>query len=194
MFVTAAFAQEHAAGTAGEVAAEVAVAADEHGYQFPPFDSTTFASQLFWLAITFFVLYFVIARVAVPRIATILADRRGRIAADIETAERMKAESEAAGAAYEKSLAEARAGAGVIAEQARAEARAAAEAERGKVEGQLNRKLAAAEAEIAAIKARAVSEVGTIARDAASAIVKALVDAEPAAREVDEAVAKSLSG
>ncbi len=71
---------------------------------FPPFDATTFASQLLWLAITFGVLYYLMARVAVPRIAGIIEDRRDRIASDLDMADRLKTDSEEALAAYEKAL------------------------------------------------------------------------------------------
>jgi hypothetical protein len=76
---------------------------------FPPFDSTTFASQLVWLAITFAVLYWLMAKVAIPRIAGILAARQGRVAGDIGAAEQAKANSEAARLGNEKALADARA-------------------------------------------------------------------------------------
>ena len=59
---------------------------------FPPFDSTTFASQLLWFAITFALLYYLMAKVALPRIAGILEDRRDRIASDLDLAERLKRE------------------------------------------------------------------------------------------------------
>ena len=66
---------------------------------FPPFDATTFASQLLWFAITFALLYYLMAKVALPRIGSILEGRRDRIAADLDQAERLKGESEDAAAA-----------------------------------------------------------------------------------------------
>src|SRR6266404_6577871 len=79
-----------------------------HKGTFPPFLKETFASQLVWLAITFVALYLLISRVAVPRIGGIIEERGKRIEGDFAAAQRMKDESEAALAAYEKSLAEAR--------------------------------------------------------------------------------------
>src|SRR3954452_10948712 len=76
---------------------------------FPPFDPTHFASQLLWFAITFIAFYFIIARVAIPRIASILSERRNRIQGDLGEAEKAKGQADAAGLAYEKALAEARA-------------------------------------------------------------------------------------
>jgi len=160
---------------------------------FPPFDSSTFASQLLWLAITFVALYFLLSKVAIPRISGILTDRAGRIAGDIDKAQKAKADSDAAIAAYEKALATARVNAGAIAEKARSEAKAATDAERAGIEAGLAKKLAAAEASIAAIKTKALSEVGAIAAEATTAIVKALIDADVGKSDVDAAVAKAMS-
>ena len=159
---------------------------------FPPFDSTTFASQLLWLAITFVLLYWLVARIAIPRIAGILAERSGRIAGDLAAAEAAKASSEAARLGYEKALADARASGFAIAEAARNDAKAAADVERKGIEADLAGKLAEAEARIAGIKSAALSEVGAIAGEAAEAIVKALVDADVTRGDVDGAVAEAM--
>jgi F-type H+-transporting ATPase subunit b len=160
----------------------------EHG-AFPPFDGTWYPSQLLWLAITFVALYLVLARVAIPRIGGILKSRADRIAGDLQSAEKAKADSEAAMTAYEAALASARSNASVIADGARNEAKAKADAERGTIEADLGRKLNEAEARIAEIKSRALSEVGAIASETAAAIVKTLVDADVGKPEADAAVA-----
>ena len=91
---------------------------DAHG-AFPPFDPETFGSQLFWLAITFGLLYTLMAKVALPRIATILEERNDRIADDLAEAEKLKRETDEAIAAYEQALGEARQNAYGIAQAAR---------------------------------------------------------------------------
>ena len=118
------------------------------GAAFPPFDSSTFPSQLLWLAITFAILYYLMAKVALPRIAGILEDRRDRIASDLDMAERLRSDSEEALAGYERALAQARAKAHGIAEAARGEAKAAADAQRAEIEADLEKKLGSAEARI----------------------------------------------
>jgi F-type H+-transporting ATPase subunit b len=160
---------------------------------FPPFDATTFASQILWFAITFALLYFMMAKVALPRIGGILEGRRDRIAADLDQAERLKGESEDASAAYEKALAEARARASSIADVARETAKSKADAQRTEVEASLAGKLADAETRIAEIKNQALAEVGTIAGEAADAVVNTLIDAKLSANEVRDAVADVLA-
>jgi F-type H+-transporting ATPase subunit b len=160
---------------------------------FPPFDATTFASQLLWFAITFVVFYYVMAKIALPRIAGILEGRRDRIAADLDQAERLKRDSEQAGAAYEKALADARSNASSIASAARDAAKAKADAQRAEVEAGLQKQLTAAEARIADIKTKAIAEVGAIANDTTDALVKALVGVEASAAEVGDAVKAAMA-
>ncbi|MGA8412850.1 MAG: F0F1 ATP synthase subunit B', partial [Xanthobacteraceae bacterium] len=72
---------------------------------FPPFNRETFASQLFWLAITFALLYLLMARFALPRVGSIIEARRSKIDSDLAAAAQLKTNAEAAMAAYEKALA-----------------------------------------------------------------------------------------
>src|SRR5690242_13778471 len=84
------------------------VPAQKEGAGFPPFDTTTFPSQLFWLAITFGFLFVVLWRVAGPRIQGVIASRRGAIHGDIDAAQKARDDAEKAGAAYQTALAAAR--------------------------------------------------------------------------------------
>jgi F-type H+-transporting ATPase subunit b len=160
---------------------------------FPPFDSTTFASQLLWFAITFALLYYLMAKVALPRIAGILEDRRDRIASDLDLAESLKKDSEAALEGYERALAEARTRANTIAEGARDGARQAASAKRAAIEASLAEKLEVAEKRIGEIKAKALADVGEIAVETTDALIASLVDVELGEREVAEAVSAVMS-
>jgi F-type H+-transporting ATPase subunit b len=160
---------------------------------FPPFDSTTFASQLLWFAITFALLYYLMSKVALPRIAGILEDRRDRIASDLDLADRLKQESEAALAGYEKALAEARIRANAIAEGARDGAKQATAAKRAVIEANLAAKLEVAEKRIGEIKSKALADVGEIAAETTDALIKALVDTDVTGREVADAVSSIMA-
>ncbi|HUN12497.1 MAG TPA: F0F1 ATP synthase subunit B [Rhabdaerophilum sp.] len=173
MFVTPGWAEE-AKPAEGEAHTE-AGGGEHGGGTFPPFDPASFPSQLLWLAITFGLFYLFLKRVALPRIGSILEVRRDRIAQDLDQAARMKEEADAAIAAYEQELADARKRATAIAQEAGAGAKAEAEAERKQVESQLDKRLQDAEARIATIKASALKEVGQIAEDTASSIVQELL-------------------
>lgn len=181
MFVT----QALAAGA--ETAAHGAAQAEGHG-SFPPFDSSTFASQLFWLALTFGFLLWFMSKVIVPRIGGILETRQDRIAQDLDRAHELKTEADEAIAAYEQELARARSTAGEIGQKARDQAKAAAEAERQKVEKELADKLAEAEARIASIRDKAMADVGDIAAETTQAIVKQLIGGSVTKADVTKAL------
>jgi F-type H+-transporting ATPase subunit b len=159
---------------------------------FPPFQTQNFPSQLFWLVLTFVLLYVLMAKVALPRIGSILAERSKRIGDDIAAAERFKGHSEAAQTAYEKALADARARAQSIASATRQQQAAAAEETNKRLESQLHERLAAAEQSIAATRTAAMDNVGTIAADTAGAIVERLIGKTPGAKEVAAAVGEAL--
>jgi F-type H+-transporting ATPase subunit b len=164
----------------------------EHKGAFPPFDSSTFASQLVWLVITFVVLYALIAKVALPRVSSIFAQRQNRIDEDLAQANAFKAQSDTALAAYEKALADARARAQAIAGEMRDKQAAETKASRKKLEEQLNAKLAEAEKIIATTKQAAMANVRNIAADAAKDIVERLIGTAPADSAVDAAVKDAL--
>ena len=163
-----------------------------HKGAFPPFNKTTFASQLFWLVIAFALLYALMAKWALPRIGGIIESRQKRIADDVAEAGKLKIQSDEAIATYEKALADARARAQAIANDTRDKQAAAADATRKKLEAELNAKLAAAEETIAATKTAAMANVRGIAIDAAKAIVERLIGTEPSDKTVAAAVSDAL--
>jgi F-type H+-transporting ATPase subunit b len=164
----------------------------EHAAGFPPFQKDTFVSQLFWLAVLFLALYWIMSRIALPRVGSILEERRNRMDGDIADANRMKAESDEAIATYEKALAEARNKAHTFANEAREQHAAAAEAARKDLDASLNTKIAEAERAIAVRKTAAMASVQGIAAEAASAVVERLIGVTPAGHDVDSAVADAL--
>lgn len=164
----------------------------EHGGGFPPFNSHTFPSQLVWLALFFVLLYVLMAKWALPQVAGVIENRRKRIADDLAEAGRLKEQSDAAVAEYEKALADARGRAQAIANETREKAAADADAARKKIEAELNQKLAEAEKSIAATKQAAMANVRAVAEDAAAAIVERLIGTAPNKKAVAEAVGNVL--
>src|SRR6266576_3246176 len=90
-----------------------------HGGKFPPFDSSTFASQLVSLVIAFVALYLIVSRIALPRVGSMLDERQAAIEGDLAEAQKLKDESDAELKAYENELAAARARAHAISAETR---------------------------------------------------------------------------
>jgi F-type H+-transporting ATPase subunit b len=169
---------------------QTGTAADHGGSAvFPPFNADTFSSQLLWLAITFGLFYFLMSKIALPRISSILETRSGRIAQDLDEANRLKSESDEAIAAYEQELADAKARAHGIAQEARHVTRAELDAKRSVVEAEMASKIAEAEDRIAGIKAKALGEVGAIAEETTGALVEQLISSKVTKADVKAAVA-----
>jgi F-type H+-transporting ATPase subunit b len=165
-----------------------------HGGAFPPFDSSTFASQLVSLAIAFAALYLIVSKIALPRVGSVLDARQNAIEGDLSEAQKLKDASDAALRAYENELAAARARAQAISAETREKLNAAAEAERKTLEGRLSVKLAEAEKTIASTREAAMRNVRGIAADAAAAIVQRLTGVLPDGKSVQSAVDASLKG
>lgn len=197
MFVTTAYALSATAATDAAATAEsaahnetttTAVHEVEHEVPFPPFDPSHFPSQILWLAITFGIFYYLVAKHISPRLSGIIETRDSRIAADLAEATRMKDEADAAVAKYEQELAEARAKGNAIAAEAREKAKAEATAERTKLDADISKKIADAEVSINEIKNRALSEVATVAEDTAAQIVEQLTGVSVTKADVKSAV------
>jgi F-type H+-transporting ATPase subunit b len=156
---------------------------------FPPFDTTQWSHQIIWLIIVFGILYWLMSKIALPRVGGILADRKARISKDIDDAVQMDADAKKAGEAYDKALAAAKSNAQALAQDAHARMADEANAKRQTLEDELNGKLAAAEAQIAATKTSAMSHVGEIAQDAAAAIVQHLTGQAADRQQIAQAVA-----
>ena len=157
----------------------------------PQLNIPDMAPQLVWLALTFGLLYIVLSRVTLPKIASVIEERQIRIQRDLDEAERLKEETDAALAAYEQALAEARGRANGIARDTRERLTAEVNGERIKADAEDAARIADAEAQILARKNEAMAEVGNIAADTASAVVKKLIGVDVSADEARAAVQSS---
>lgn len=140
----------------------------------PQLDPAVFSPQLIWLAIAFTILYLVMARSALPKIADILGERENRIADDLRISEELKDQSKELEARHEKAHAEARAEANRILGEARVQMQATMDSRRNEAEAGLSAEVHAAQARIAEAKAEAMGELEDMAVEACGAIVARL--------------------
>ena len=152
-----------------------------------------FANQIFWLIIALVAIYFILSRVALPRIASILAERQGTITNDIAAAEDLKAKAIEAEQAYDKALADARAEAQAIAAETRAKIQEDLDAAIAKADAQIAAKAAESEKAIAEIRAGAMDSVKAVAKDTAKELVAAL-GGKADAKSITAAVTARMKG
>jgi len=168
-------------------------AANGGGASMPQLDFSTFSNQIFWLVVTLVVIYLILSRVALPRIAAVLAERQGTITNDIAAAEDLKAKAVEAENVYNKALADARAEAQRIAAEARAEIQVGLDEAIAKADAEIGAKAAESEKAIAEIKAGALESVKVVATDTTAEIVAAL-GGKADAKAIAAAVAERTKG
>jgi F-type H+-transporting ATPase subunit b len=156
----------------------------------PQLDMSTWPPQLFWLAISFGLLYFVVSRIIIPRTGGMIIERKNTIDTDLAAATTAKTDSEAALKAYEVSLAEARSKASAVGVELRTKLSAESDAARHKLDAELAAKAAEAEKAIQLSKQDALGRLPAIAEDIASAIVAQLSGAKVTKADVADAVSK----
>lgn len=169
-----------AAGAAAGQAAESA--------GMPQLDFASFPNQIFWLVVTLVAIYWVLSRIALPRISGVLADRQGAITSDLTAAEEFKLRAKEAEAAYQRALVEARADAQKIVLQARAEIQKDLDAATARADAEIAARTSESEHRIGEIRAGAMEAVVAVAREAAADIVAAMggkTDAKAVAKAVD---------
>lgn len=159
----------------------------------PQLDFATFPNQIFWLVVALVVLYFILSRVALPRIGSVLAERTGTITNDIAAAETFKAQAAEAEAAYHKALDDARAEAAKVIDAAKADIQKDLDAAIAKADAEIAARTAESETRINEIRESAAEAVTEVAKDTTKEILSAF-DVKADARSVTSAVNSALKG
>lgn len=178
--------------TSSETAHAAGEAAEHASGGLPQLDFTSFPSQIFWLAVTCVVLFQLMNKVALPRIASVLEERADAIADDLDRAEEFKRKAAEAEAAYRQALADARAKAQGIAAEARAEIQKEVDAAMAKADAEISARTAESEKRIREIRDSAKAAVAEVANDTAAAVVEAVMPEALDAKAVTAAVQARL--
>ena len=158
----------------------------------PQFDPTTFSSQIFWLVVSFVALYWVVSRLAIPRVSEVLEQRSRLIQDDIEKAAALKNDTDKAIATYEAAMAAARSQAQDHIRAATIEIKAIADARTAEITAMVTAQIAAAEARIAKAKHDALDGMKAVAAESARDVVGRLAALSPDQAAVDAAVAAAV--
>lgn len=159
----------------------------------PQLDFSTWGHQIFWLVVALVVLYFLMSRVALPRIASVIEDRADAIADDLDSAEDFKRKAEAAEDAYNEALAKARVEAQRIAAEARAEVQKELDVALAKADAEIAAQASESEARIAEIRENAKVSIEEVANDTAGALIAAILPDAGDAKAVKAAVKSQLN-
>ena len=161
--------------TEGPLDERVPLDVAEQGGGLPQLNLDTFPSQIFWLILAFFALYWLMSKVALPRIASVLEERADAIAGDLDRAEELKRKAEEAEAAYKQALADARAKAQAIAAETRAEIQKEVDAATARADAEIAARAAEGEKRIAEMRETAIQGVREVAEETAIAVVERIL-------------------
>lgn len=159
----------------------------------PQLDPAGFIPQLFWLGVTFIVLYILMRWIAVPQVGRVIEARRERLESDLGRAGELRSEAEGVLAAYEKALAMARTEAQATIRQITEKMAAEAAGRQRQLAAALADKIAEAEQRVAASKEAALADIRGIAAEVGGAMVEKLTGAAPDAARIAAAVDGALA-
>ncbi len=158
----------------------------------PQFDIATFPTQIFWLAVSFIVLYILMSRIALPRVGSVLEERQTRIDDNLSLAEQLNAEAKSEAEAYENSLIDARAKARAVIQEVTQDAANEAQRRHDTLGEELTTKVKSAETRIKQAKETAIDGVREAARDVTATTVQHLIQVSPSPDAVTQAVDEAL--
>lgn len=159
----------------------------------PQLDPSSFGSQLFWLAICFVTLYVVMAVVVLPRITKTLAARADQMEGDLAQAEALRDKAEAALAAYEEALAQARTRALGLAQDMRADVQAETDRQKGELDASLAEAAKAADIRLEDARTKAMEGLQTAAQDIVADVMAAVGVEKADEKAVAKAVTQAFS-
>lgn len=169
-------------GAATSVAAPVedpsglaAHAAGKEKGGLPQLDFSTYTPQIFWLFLTFFVLYLVFKKKTLPDISSVIETRKNKISADLQSAETLTAQAQSVQTTYESGLQKARESAGKAVADVESAMAAKASQQNEAFRKRAETEIGAAETRILAAKDVAMKDMSVIAAEVASEAVKKII-------------------
>jgi F-type H+-transporting ATPase subunit b len=158
----------------------------------PQLDPIFYASQVFWLAITFILLYQILARFTLPHISKVLQSRQDRIANDLDKAEQMQKEAEKVAQEYETAMSETKTKAHGIIASASEKVAKDAQNKREELDAILQKKVVDADKQLRKAQQSTLEELKPAAADIAASIVKDIAKIKVSKKNAEDAVAALL--
>ena len=144
----------------------------------PQLNPEFWISQIFWLTLTFGILYIVLSKIILPKISTNLELRKSQIQENIELAEKQRESSESKLKEYEDTILKSKQEANNIFKDAREKALRDINLKKEVLEKQIDEEIKKAEDEINILKKNAPEKINKIAIETSSEILKKLIGAE----------------
>ena len=144
----------------------------------PQLNPEFWISQIFWLTLTFGILFLVLSKFILPKISANLETRKSQILENIDIAEKQRKESEDKIKEYEKIILKSKDEAKTLFSEARKKVLSEINVKKETLENEINKEIKIAEKEIIELKNNAPEKVNKIAIETSKELVKELIDAE----------------
>ena len=144
----------------------------------PQLNPEFWISQIFWLTLTFGILYIVLSKLILPKISANLELRKSQIQDNIEAAEKQRKDSESKLKEYDDIIFKSKLEAKNIFKDSREKVIKDINNKKETLENQINEEIKKAEKEIEVVKKSAPEKINKIAIEASSELVKKLIGAE----------------
>lgn len=158
----------------------------------PQLDFSTFPNQIFWLVVTIIAIYFVLSKIALPRIGEVLSDRQDTIEHDIARAEELKQKADQAEEAYNKALADARIEANNIINDTKAEIKAELNAKIAEADIEISKRAKESEIKLKEIREKAQSSILEVAGEIALSIVRKVAPGPVEEKFISQSVTRKM--
>ena len=159
----------------------------------PQLDVSGFPSQIFWLVITFVFLWWLMAKVALPKVGLVLEERQKKINDSLDMAENLRIEAGSELEAYEIAISVAHDEARKVINDANQEGTQASANQLAEMRISLTNKIAEVEAEIESVKEKALEDIGQSARVVAISTLDKLVGTKIPAKTLNAAIDNAMT-
>ena len=189
-------AEEHADAHATEGAMPAEAGGEHHGESlgFPQLDPSTYASQVFWLFVSFIILFVLMSKVALPRVGNVLEFRQSIKKDNLDQAEQLQGEATGIKAAYEASLAKAHEAANDSLKASEQSIASKVSAENAKFADHARTRIISAEQSIAKAKDEALASLSDISAEIAADMVNKIAGTQLTKADAKKAVAAAQKG
>tara|TARA_B100001057_G_scaffold461963_1_gene514500 strand:+ start:219 stop:809 length:591 start_codon:yes stop_codon:yes gene_type:complete len=144
----------------------------------PQLNPEFWISQIFWLTLTFGILYIFLSKIILPKISANLELRKSQIQENIEAADKQREDSEMKLKEYEEIIFKSKQKAKNIFNDAREKALKDIGVKKDALDGQIDEEITKAEKEIEMLKKNAPEKINKIAIETSSELIKKLLGTE----------------
>ena len=144
----------------------------------PQLDPEFWLSQIFWLVLTFGILYLVLSNIILPKISNNLENRKSQVLENLELAEKQRNDSEAKLKEFDNVILKTNTEAKNLFNESRKKLLDDINSKKQKLEEEIDKEIKIVEAEIIELKNKSPEKINKIAIDTSNELIKGLVGAE----------------